>query len=93
MSGTTSTKDCVTTGWVLLAENVTGCIVQMGGQGYVRVAVAADDPGAESEIGIVIDGKMLTTLPLTGLESGVDEVWGRAIGQVETVTVLTSGAA
>lgn len=93
MAGATTTKNCVTTGWVLLAENVTGCIVQLGGKGYCRIAVAADDPGAGSEVGIMIssDENGVNTLPLTGLESGVDEVWGRAVGQNEIVTVLTTG--
>lgn len=91
MAGTTTNKSCVTTGWVLLAEDVTGAWVQMQGLGFVRIHVGADDPGAESEVGVIIDGTDLTTIPLTGLESGVDEVWGRAIGQNEIVTVLTTG--
>jgi len=91
MAGTTTNKNCVTTGWILLAENVTAAWVQMQGVGHVRVHVGAADPGAGSEVGVIIDGTNLSTIPLVGLESGVDQVWGRAMNNAETVAVLTTG--
>ena len=91
MAGTTTNKSCVTTGWTLLADTVTGAWVQMHGVGFVRIHVGAGDPGVGSEVGIILDGADLSTIPLTGLASGFDQVWGRAINNAEVVTVLTTG--
>lgn len=93
MAGTTTQVAIDGADWTLVAQNVTGVVLQAVGTDPICIAVAASKPTAGSDVGIVLRRDDISTLPLFNLESGADIVYAKAKADAvdEVVTVLTTG--
>lgn len=88
MPGAVSEATVTDADWGVVAQNITDAIVQMRNSKAVRIAVAAAPPAAGNNDGIVLSRQDITTLPLTGLTSGTDIVYGKAIKGTAILSVL-----
>jgi hypothetical protein len=93
MATTTSEVSCGSSDWTVLASGATAAFVQLANDGPLLVAVAASKPSAGSVVGARLVKGGTDAIHLTGLASGTDIVYGKALvdGQTEVATVIKTG--